>query len=787
MTERIYVVILFAACLVALAGCLEESACEAPFIVSPAGDCCLDENANGRCDDEELERLTLVVKSPKPNCTDDIQNQGELGVDCGGPCLPCPTCFDELQNQGEESVDCGGPCPPCPTCDDGVRNQGELGVDCGGPCPECGTCTDGEKNQGEVGVDCGGPCPPCDQFNCTDGVRNQGELGVDCGGPCDPCFCDRRTLSFTDTKQEGYIIDSTDPPDGIPDRVLTGGYNVVGDNVYANTPAQATDDRISAVLAFPLEGLKANVTDATVYVTVYQSTGRPADTLVDHIECRGALRDADYASEPLHEHIGVIIAANASNGRHSLPVTSYVNDDLAAGRHYSCYRLYWTNDSLTERNNSQTDRRVFYGVGGDFPPRMTYVQRPCVDCYTNADCERFAPEDRGFICRGEQIQEHSFSFRCENPGTVAAECVTSESVRTLKTCSGSLTCIDGENECFPEHCYNGEMDNYTEEDVDCGGKCRPCHCFNGVRDQGELGVDCGLSCTPCPPTPRDDIPPTVLIRAPRRYSTYHERNQQLMVTPLETTQWCRYRLNDGAMQEFPNVTMVRASPGENTIFVACADTSGNVGNASVTFTVEPWESMLCPTEDVGASYTRYFAEAESYRISGSLDVGVCNLTVFESVLPEKDEESSLHVAEAFSDGFIDPAGLPSLSFDCRGGVFEEMGYLRLRTGIDGEGLRPNATVIVYFNASNVAVANTVWRIQPYVSADAVDPNAYVDVPYAPRSSACAAGDVALAYQELPLSAFVPFFAERGAVDLRLALYTSNIGASLTPVELGLAP
>ena len=30
-------------------------------------------------------------------------------------CLSCAeaTCFDGIQNQGEEGVDCGGPCPAC--------------------------------------------------------------------------------------------------------------------------------------------------------------------------------------------------------------------------------------------------------------------------------------------------------------------------------------------------------------------------------------------------------------------------------------------------------------------------------------------------------------------------------------------------------------------------------------------------------------------------------------------------------------------------------------------------
>jgi hypothetical protein len=42
-----------------------------------------------------------------------MQNDGETGVDCGGPCQACPTCVDGMQNDGETGVDCGGPCPSC--------------------------------------------------------------------------------------------------------------------------------------------------------------------------------------------------------------------------------------------------------------------------------------------------------------------------------------------------------------------------------------------------------------------------------------------------------------------------------------------------------------------------------------------------------------------------------------------------------------------------------------------------------------------------------------------------
>jgi len=71
------------------------------------------------------------------------------------------SCFDSILNQGEEGVDCGGPCKACVSCTDGIQNQREEGVDCGGPCEACATCSDSVRNQDEEGIDCGGACKPC--------------------------------------------------------------------------------------------------------------------------------------------------------------------------------------------------------------------------------------------------------------------------------------------------------------------------------------------------------------------------------------------------------------------------------------------------------------------------------------------------------------------------------------------------------------------------------------------------------------------------------------------------
>ncbi len=167
------------------------------------------------------ECILLGIICPDPTCSDSIMNthielntllpQGyvvvvEDGIDCDNnpltacPDCPIPTCFDGIMNQGETGIDCGGPCPtacdPVPNCNDGVQNGDEIGVDCGGPaCPPCPTCDDEIKNGPELEIDCvdypisAYPCPQC--ISCHDGILNEEneELDVDCGGPnCELCL-----------------------------------------------------------------------------------------------------------------------------------------------------------------------------------------------------------------------------------------------------------------------------------------------------------------------------------------------------------------------------------------------------------------------------------------------------------------------------------------------------------------------------------------------------------------------------------------------------------------------
>ncbi len=195
-------------------------------------------------------------------CFDEVRNQGELRVDCGGPnCPECPpTCDDRIANQDEISpvvgalgIDCGGTnCPPCATCEDGIRNAHwvydpnltiadlggdsvatnlagtvfyrlvmEKGIDAGYPCPNpyIPTCGNGIQDEDELqGVDCGPTCKVGCPPTCFDGIQNGNETGVDCGSPecfalgiiCPDPTCDDGIqnihIEYNELLPDGYIV-----------------------------------------------------------------------------------------------------------------------------------------------------------------------------------------------------------------------------------------------------------------------------------------------------------------------------------------------------------------------------------------------------------------------------------------------------------------------------------------------------------------------------------------------------------------------------------------------------
>lgn len=138
-------------------------------------------------------------------CSNGIRDQGEDGIDCGGPCPACPTCFDGLRNHGEVDIDCSGPCPPCVALCPGASDC--QGRECG-PDPICGALSCGNCGQGMSCSDAGQCLTSSQSSTCSDGIQNQDETGPDCGGICGPCMipCPSGDGKYCGDGQDGRIV-----------------------------------------------------------------------------------------------------------------------------------------------------------------------------------------------------------------------------------------------------------------------------------------------------------------------------------------------------------------------------------------------------------------------------------------------------------------------------------------------------------------------------------------------------------------------------------------------------
>jgi hypothetical protein len=116
-----------------------------------------------------------------PTCIDGVQNNGETGVDCGGPnCPDCPPGQGCMGPGDCTSGVCTGNVCQAPACNDGVENGGETDVDCGGPCvTKCGA---GQGCQGHA--DCAGGACNASTMTCAVHCTQAPAVGETCATYC---------------------------------------------------------------------------------------------------------------------------------------------------------------------------------------------------------------------------------------------------------------------------------------------------------------------------------------------------------------------------------------------------------------------------------------------------------------------------------------------------------------------------------------------------------------------------------------------------------------------------
>jgi hypothetical protein len=122
------------------------------------------------------------------NCDDEIINQDESDLDCGGVvCMGCD--LGQMCNKSSDclSRSCANSICVAPSCTDNAQNGEESDVDCGEVCPlqceageMCFAAADCQSQVCENGL--------CRAPTCTDKVKNGDETDVDCGGSCSACL-----------------------------------------------------------------------------------------------------------------------------------------------------------------------------------------------------------------------------------------------------------------------------------------------------------------------------------------------------------------------------------------------------------------------------------------------------------------------------------------------------------------------------------------------------------------------------------------------------------------------
>lgn len=138
--------------------------------------------------------LTLI------ECDDDDSNNGSMPMLNLSSLTPGSTVYIRFWDYGGTDFGTFGLCVynPVPSCTDGIQNQGETGIDCGGPCTACPVIPPCVSNPA-AGDNCGSPTPICN-FNGYCG-NTSSTYTVDSPGNLGTVFCgsidNNSWLSFT--------------------------------------------------------------------------------------------------------------------------------------------------------------------------------------------------------------------------------------------------------------------------------------------------------------------------------------------------------------------------------------------------------------------------------------------------------------------------------------------------------------------------------------------------------------------------------------------------------------
>ncbi|MBR9676950.1 hypothetical protein GOV04_02320 [Candidatus Woesearchaeota archaeon] len=193
--------------------CNPTSTYTLPFIIDSTTYVCWSATDEASNTDEDSELVEVLAG----HCSNQLTDNGESDVDCGGPCDACDEGADCNNNNDCDSLICQSSTCQGASCSDDIKNGDEGGVDCGGSCAS--QCSLGSSC--DINSDCGSnSCAQniCVESSCSDDMRNGDETAIDCGGSCEGCTdaqsCTTESDCISNVCTGGFCVGSERDSDG---------------------------------------------------------------------------------------------------------------------------------------------------------------------------------------------------------------------------------------------------------------------------------------------------------------------------------------------------------------------------------------------------------------------------------------------------------------------------------------------------------------------------------------------------------------------------------------------
>ena len=437
-------------------------------------------------------------------CTNGLQDNGEVAIDCGGPaCVAigrlcedesaCNVDHDCLSGKCTNSV-CGD------LCKNQFQDQDETFVDCGGAT--CARCKDTEsclKNSDCQSNSCDSISKQC--ISCSDGLKTGEEVDVDCGGGfCGRCSNTKKCLKNSDCLSQNCFVvptmvlqtHNTLMQFGFETLRVQDGSKLMQQFGVDTGLGQMFDESDPSIVAEIEQSHRPETSGVCVSCSDGVRNGEESDQDCGGTRCKKCANaekcksNTDCLSEICSPMSGICVRPPTqeelcSNGVKDVGKESDTDCGLVCGKYG---KKCEDKQTCTQHNDCQSLQCSTFGVCISCSDGIQNGREFCVD--GGGRCSKGC--DAGSSCLHKSDCN---SKRCETVGASSStkQCVNCDDGlksgnEVFADVAGPCPLAKSGSQCLlNSNCQSNQCVNEICQD-----------CFNNVKDGWEDDVDCGFSC-----------------------------------------------------------------------------------------------------------------------------------------------------------------------------------------------------------------------------------------------------------------------------------------------------